>query len=77
MRQWTKGVHWKSLTKEPELTRYTDAFVDDTTLWVNTISDPQELAQRLQQDLTNYQEMLTWTGGALTLEKCFFSILEW
>ena len=35
------------------------------------------MAQRLQQDLTNYQEMLTWTGGALTLEKYYFSILKW
>ena len=59
------------------LTRYADAFVDDTALWANSIADPYELAQRLQQDLTKYQEMLTWTGGALTLEKCFFSILEW
>ena len=35
------------------------------------------MAKRLQKDLTNCQEMLTWTGGALTLEKFVFSILEW
>ena len=76
MRQWAKGVHWPSPTNQPILTRYRDAFVDNTVLWVNTIQDPHKLACRLQQDLINYQEMLTWTGGALTLEKCFFSILE-
>ena len=31
-RQWTKGVRWASPTQEPDLIKYTDAFVDDTTL---------------------------------------------
>ena len=31
----------------------------------------------METDLTSYQEMLAWTGGALTLSKCFFSILAW
>ena len=77
MRQWACGVHWKHPRTQAILTRYTDAFVDDTTLWANTIEDPAELTTRLQSDLTKYQEMLTWTGRALTLEKCFFSILQW
>ena len=31
----------------------------------------------MQSDLTDYQDMLAWTGGALSLHKCFYSILEW
>lgn len=77
MRQWAQGVRWSSPKKDLIIRRYTDAFVDNTTLWANNITDPYKMAQRLQQDLTRYQEMLTWTGGALTLEKCYFSILEW
>ena len=31
----------------------------------------------MQTDLTNYQDMLAWTGGAPSLHKCFYSILTW
>ena len=77
MRNWAQGIKWTSPQGDPVLKRYTDAFVDDTAIWANSIQDPHEMAKRLQADLTKYQEMLTWTGGALTLEKCFFSVLEW
>ena len=77
MQKWAQGVHSKSPHPSPALTRYTDAFVDNTALWANNIEDPKALVQKMEEDLKNYQEMLTWTGGALTLEKCFFSVLAW
>ena len=76
MRQWAKGVHWKQPATQATLTHYAEAFVDNTTLWANTIEDPEKLTTCLQQDLTKYQEILTWTRGALTLEKYFSSILQ-
>ena len=77
MRQWAQGVTWRSPNRKTTTIRYADAFVDDSTIWVNNIANSHLLVKRMQHDLTKYQEMLSWTGGALTLEKCFFSVLEW
>ena len=44
---------------------------------MNQEQNTPALQNRMEQELQKYQEMLEWTGGALTLTKCFFSILEW
>lgn len=38
---------------------------------------PAQIQEVMTQDLIKYQKMLNWTGGALTLHKCFFGIMEW
>ena len=77
MKTWSQGVSWESPDGEIVTKRHADSYVDDTTLWLNGMSDVQNLKTRMQSDLADYQEMLAWTGGALSLHKCFFSILEW
>ena len=77
MKTWSQGVSWKSPDGETITKRHADSYVDDTTLWLNGISDVQTLKQRMQSDLADYQDMLAWTGGALSLHKCFYSILAW
>lgn len=77
MRKWMKGITTQAPDGQHKTTRYADAFVDDTTLWANQEPSTTALLQRMENELQKYQEMLEWTGGALTLTKCLFSILEW
>ena len=77
MGEWSKGVKWSTPQEDLTTQRYADSYVDNTTLWINGEADEEKLKQRMETDLTSYQEMLAWTGGALTLSKCFFSILAW
>ena len=77
MREWSQGVTWHSPQANYTTKRHADSYVDDTTMWINGISDVNKLKQRMQTDLTSYEEMLVWTGGALTLSKCFFSLIDW
>lgn len=72
MRDWSKGVKWSSPQETLSTQRYADSYVDDTTLWINGVAEVKELKRGMETDLTSYQEMLVWTGGALTLSKCFF-----
>ena len=77
MKTRATGMKWSSPTGEINTERVADAYVDDTTLWFNNIKDTDKLIEIMERDLTHYQELLEWTGGALTLTKCFFSIMEW
>ena len=54
-----------------------DVYVDDATLWTNVFQDIATLKKTMTQDLIEYQQMLNWTGGALTLHKYFYGIKEW
>lgn len=77
MRSWAQGMTWESPDKTQQTHRIADTYVDDTTLWFNRADNTQNLLEIMETDLRKYQELLEWTGGALTLTKCFFNITEW
>lgn len=77
MRRWAHGVSWESPDKKMQTHQVADVYVDDATLWVNNIHSPSQLVKQMELDLNRYKDMLRWTGGALTLHKCFFNILQW
>ena len=77
MRQTVKGMSWTSPSSDMKTTQFADIYVDDATLWTNGEHDATKLSRQMEKDINSYQEQLRWTGGALTLHKCYFSILEW
>ena len=77
MRDWSKGVTWVAPNHILTTKQHADSYVDDTTLFLNGIPKVQQLKQQMQHNLTAYQDMLVWARGALTLSKCFFSIMDW
>ena len=60
--------------------RLTDAFVDDTSLAFNDNGNPMEYAnmiKRMQNIAQNWENLLAYSGGALNLKKCSWSMLYW
>jgi ribonuclease HI len=57
------------------VSRHTDCFVDDTTIFCN--SEPAALKTELQQNAQQWESILYSSGGALELSKCFYYIIDW
>ena len=74
LRTYSPGVTWTTTARNITQTRYADAFVDDTTLWINGTTEPEALIRKMETILEKYQETLNWTGGALSLPNCFYSV---
>jgi hypothetical protein len=66
------------LTKKPH-SRLADAFVDDTMLGKTDSGDLsyKDLIGRLQLIAQTWERLLSYSGGALNLSKCFYYILYW
>lgn len=77
IKTWAQGVVWEAPDQSTHTHRIADVYVDDTTLWVKNIEKIPDLIKKMATDLQKYQEMLRWTGGALTLHKCFFCTVIW
>ena len=77
-----KGRHGTTRFPSPDPTIYTErigeAFVDDTTLWLFslTITLPILLSQ-MQVEAQDWERLLWTTGGALNLKKCFWYGVQW
>lgn len=60
--------------------RLTDAFVDDTSLAFNDNGhqmDYDTMINKMQQIAQNWENLLAYSGGALNLKKCSWSMLFW
>jgi hypothetical protein len=60
--------------------RLIDAFVDDTSLAITDTSDPMtpnEMTRRMETIAQNWERLLFYSGGALNLKKCSWSMLQW
>ena len=67
------------ITKKPH-SRLADAFVDDTMLGKSDSGDLsyEDLIGRLQLIAQTWEHLLSYSGGALNLSKCFYySIIYW
>ncbi len=54
------------------------AYVDDTDLWLALeLANLREMAAEMEQVAQYWEQLLFTTGGALALEKCFFTAMEW
>lgn len=60
------------------ITHHMQAFVDDSSIWVNDflndiqgISQDEQLLEELQKATSWWEQLLTTTGGTLQLSKCF------
>ena len=71
-----QGITWTTPTGSPTSSRIADVYVDDATLWTKPTKE-HTLITTMINNFERYHEMLTWTGGALNLEKCFFLIMIW
>ena len=76
MQQWATGITWKDPTGTQVNFRIADVYVDDATLWLQH-DNVKRLIILMTATLEKYHEILNWTGGALNLEKCFFTVMEW
>ena len=86
MKQEKRGVQFTNPTLERTIQRVMDAFVDDTTAWLNNFLKSlqqnkteklEELATTLQDTAQAWEQLLYSTGGALELSKCFYYIIAW
>lgn len=77
MQNWATGVQWQDPKRCETTARKVDVYVDDATLWTNGMSTTRATKAKMKTDLIKYHEILNWTGGDLTLYKCFFGIMEW
>jgi hypothetical protein len=87
MREEKNGITMLDPGMTNKIQRVMDAFVDDTTGWVNNFS--KELAgpqhadnlKLILEELTGtaqlWEQLLTASGGALELNKCFYYIVKW
>jgi hypothetical protein len=60
--------------------RLTDAFVDDTSLAFNDNGNQMDydiMIHKMQQIAQNWENLLSYSGGALNLKKCSWSMLYW
>jgi hypothetical protein len=60
--------------------RLTDAFVDDTSLAFNDNGHQMEydtMINKMQEIAQNWENLLAYSGGALNLKKCSWSLLFW
>jgi hypothetical protein len=66
------------ITKKPH-SWLADAFVDDTMLEKSDSGDLlyKDLIGRLQLIALNWEYLLSYSGGALNLSKCFYYVLYW
>ena len=66
------------LTKKPH-SRLADAYVDDTMLGKSDSGDLsyEDLIGRLQLIAQTWERLLSYSGGALNLSKCFYYVLYW
>jgi hypothetical protein len=66
------------LTKKP-YSRLADPFVDDTMLGKSDSGDLsyEDLIGRLQLIAQTWERLLSYSGGALSLSKCFYYVLYW
>jgi len=51
-------------------------FVDDMDLCISSQSTATDMATMMQKLVTQWEGLLTATGGALVPEKCFWYLLE-
>jgi hypothetical protein len=61
-------------------TRLIDAFVDDTSLAItDTMSPmtPNMMTATMESIAQNWEKILFYSGGALNLKKCSWSMLQW
>lgn len=61
-------------------TRILDAFVDDTSLAFTDTEQPrtyEQMVRNLETAAQTWQRLLQYSGGALNLKKCSWSILYW
>ena len=85
LHQKSDGISFQDPEQIMETMRRMDAFVDDTTAWVNfflesfdnNIATIDKIAVSLQQTAQWWEELLTATGGKLELDKCFYYIINW
>jgi hypothetical protein len=60
--------------------RLTDAFVDDTSLAFNDTSHTMEyttMIKTMQEIAQHWEKLLSYSGGALNLKKCSWSMMFW
>ena len=82
----SNGISFCDPHQDLKVQRTMDAFVDDTTAWINFFLDSfstqdDEIIARLATSLTTtaqwWEELLTASGGKLELPKCFYYIIRW
>ena len=80
------GVQFSDPKSKTLTQRVMDAFVDDTTAWVNFFLKSLENRERnlindIVTELTataqQWEELLYASGGALELSKCFYYLIHW
>jgi hypothetical protein len=69
------GLTFANPSRERQITRHTDCFVDDATLFCN--QDQKHPKEELQRNAKQWEALLYSSGGALELSKCFYYILKW
>ena len=81
-----QGIQFHDPQWTVKVKRVMDAFVDDTTAWVNTflqnITNTEqeyitEILHELQSTAQDWEELLNATSGALKLSKCFYYLIHW
>jgi hypothetical protein len=81
-----RGVRFCSPTRTFKVQRVMDAFVDDSTSWVNCFvksltqrhtNHIGQVAQDLRETAQKWETLLHSTGGALELSKCFYYLVQW
>lgn len=73
-------IRFRSPDSDMTHQRLIDAFVDDTSLaFTDTYhkTSPAQMIQQMQAIAQNWEKLLFYSGGALNLKKCSWSMLYW
>jgi hypothetical protein len=74
------GMTMADVTTLQTIQQWIEGFVDDTSLFANTIpfkDNLPDLKTNLAHDMQLWASLLEATGGKLELSKCFYYILSW
>jgi ribonuclease HI len=73
-------IRFRSPDATDHRNRLIDAFVDDTSLAITDTIDPMtptEMSRRMEKIAQKWERLLFYSGGALNLKKCSWSMLQW
>jgi hypothetical protein len=80
------GIRFCSATRSWKVRRVMDAFVDDSTSWVNcfvksltqrSTNHIGQAARELHETKQKWETLLHSTAGGLELSKCFYYLVQW